>query len=98
MECNIRGAAFFTSRLGRASRWCCYMEGLFEPLFAKRTGWQRNYLDLPGCGQTRAGHFLGIAEQSQLAGALTVEWLERVELERNNGKKSLQEQKGSSDG
>jgi pimeloyl-ACP methyl ester carboxylesterase len=30
----------------------------------------------------RAGHFLGIAEQSELVSALIFEWLERVELER----------------
>lgn len=31
-----------------------YMKGLMEPIFQKRSSWQRLYLDLPGCGLTKA--------------------------------------------
>jgi pimeloyl-ACP methyl ester carboxylesterase len=62
MECEIREGSLFYKRIGDGIPLVLlhgrvgdhrYMEGLFEPLFAKRGGWQRIYLDLPGCGQTR---------------------------------------------
>lgn len=62
MECNVpegkvfyemfgdgRPLVFLHGRVGDHR----YMKGLFEPLFEKRAGWQRIYLDLPGCGLTR---------------------------------------------
>jgi len=62
MECNLpegrvyykligegRPLVFLHGRVGDHR----YMEGLFEPRFTNRAGWQRIYLDLPGCGQTR---------------------------------------------
>ncbi len=30
----------------------------YEPIFSKRTGWQRVYVDLPGMGQTRGGSWI----------------------------------------
>lgn len=62
MECNLpegkvyfkhigdgRPLIFLHGRVGDHR----YMEALFEPLFKNRPGWQRIYLDLPGCGKTQ---------------------------------------------
>lgn len=37
----------------------------FEPVFSARTGWQRSYVDLPGCGESAAGPetSLGVVEE-----------------------------------
>jgi len=39
------------------------MTGCMEPIFARRAGWKRIYLDLPGMGRTRAPRWLNDADQ-----------------------------------
>lgn len=39
------------------------MTGCMEPIFTRRAGWKRIYLDLPGMGRTRAPRWLNDADQ-----------------------------------
>lgn len=39
------------------------MKGCFEPLFAKRTGYQRIYLDLPGMGRTKGEEWIQSSDE-----------------------------------
>jgi pimeloyl-ACP methyl ester carboxylesterase len=84
MECKVRDIAVYYEEAG-SGRPLLMLHGqpldhrhLFaemEPLFAKREGWRRLYLDLPGMGKTRAAAW--ITQQDQILD-IVVEFMDNI--------------------
>ena len=67
MECKVNGLSIYYESIGQGRPIIMLhgfypdhrlMSGCMEPIFAKQTGYQRIYLDLPGMGQTKGADWI----------------------------------------